>query len=96
MSICSFIDLFEPRHPSLSLTKQLIQRPVEHVRLRLLHIIAMILFNFGKIGYEIHLMQLDKFRLLENLPADEEYREKEDLESRISICMRYRVDFDLP
>jgi hypothetical protein len=45
--------------PHFDLAKQLVQHTVECVRLRLLHEIAVVLFNLREIGDKVSLMWLD-------------------------------------
>lgn len=78
-----------PKYPSRCCSpEQLIQRPIEHIRLRLLNICAVILLNFLQICLKIHLVQADKLGLLEDLPADEKDGEKEDLGTLVSACAK--------
>jgi hypothetical protein len=54
------------------LAEQLIQDLVELVRLRLLDIVAVILFDLGEISHKIDFVRLDPFGALDQFPADEE------------------------
>jgi hypothetical protein len=64
----------------LSLAEQLVQHAIEHIRLRHLNEIAVILFNLRKIRNKINLMRPDKLRSLQELPSQEENWEEEDLD----------------
>ena len=82
MSVCrSKTHHRRANHP---LPEQLVQHTIELVRLRRLHIIPMILLNLREVGDKISLVRLDPLGLLQDLPAEEEHGEEEDLE----FCVR--------
>lgn len=67
------------RNPIL-LTKDLVQRAIERICLRLLDVVSVVLFYLGEIGDEICFVGTDPFGFLDELPAEEEDGEEEDHE----------------
>jgi hypothetical protein len=74
-----------------SSTEQLIQHPVERIRLRLLHERPVVLFNLRQISDQINVFGLDPLRPLEEFPANKQYWEDQDPASTLaSVQQNFR------